>query len=95
MSSGGLPPNAPRRQAPSRYSDPRGNRERSSPLWLFSRMNSGEELPEHSHRFMEYALRKGCYNDFSFDGVYNNLEAEMRPIMEAPFSEEQLARARP
>jgi hypothetical protein len=46
-------------------------------LWLFSRMNSGEELPEHSHRFMEYALRKGYYNDFSFDGVYNNLEAEM------------------
>ena len=62
-------------------------------LWLFSRMNSGEELPEHSHRLMEYALRKGYYNDFSFDGVYNNLEAEMRPIMEAPFSEEQLARA--
>ena len=22
-------------------------------LWLFSRMNSGDELPEHSHRLME------------------------------------------
>jgi hypothetical protein len=63
-------------------------------LWLFSRMNSGDELPQHSHRFMEYALRKGYYNDFSFDGVYSSLDREMRPIMEAPFSEEQLASAK-
>jgi hypothetical protein len=62
-------------------------------LWLFSRMNGGDELPEQSHRFMQYALRKGYYNDFSFDGVYDNLAKEMRPIMEAPFSEEQLATA--
>jgi hypothetical protein len=64
-------------------------------LWLFSRMNSGDDLPEHSNRLMEYTLRKDYYNDFSFDGVYWNLGKEMRPIMEAPFSEEQLARARP
>jgi hypothetical protein len=57
-------------------------------------MNSGDELPEHSHCFMEYALRKGYHNDFSFHGVYYNLDKEMRPIMEAPFSEEQLARAK-
>jgi hypothetical protein len=63
-------------------------------LWLFSRMNGGDELSEHSHRFMEYALRKGYNNDFSFGGVYYSLDKEMRPIMEAPFSEEQLARAK-
>jgi hypothetical protein len=63
-------------------------------LWLFSRMNGGDELPEHSHHFMRYALRKGYYNDFSFDGVYYCLDKDMRPIMEAPFSEEQLARAK-
>jgi hypothetical protein len=57
-------------------------------------MNSGDELPEHSHRLMQSALRKGYYNDFSFDGVYYDLDKEMRPIMEAPFSEEQLARAK-
>jgi hypothetical protein len=63
-------------------------------LWLFSRINSGAELLEHSHRFMGYVLRKGYFNDFSFDGVYSSLDKEMRPIMEAPFSEEQLARAK-
>jgi hypothetical protein len=63
-------------------------------LWLFGRMNTGDDLPEHSHRFMKYALSKGYYNDFSFDGVYYNLDKEMRPIMEAPFSEEQLAMAK-
>jgi hypothetical protein len=42
----------------------------------------------------KYALTKGYYNDFSFDGVYYNLDKEMRLIMEAPFSEEQLARAK-
>jgi hypothetical protein len=63
-------------------------------LWPFARMNTGDDLPEHSHRFMKYALSKGHYNDFSFDGVYCNLDKEMRPIMEAPFSEEQLAMAK-
>jgi hypothetical protein len=62
-------------------------------LWLFSRMNGGEGLFEHSHRLMEYALRKGYHNDFSFDGVHHNLGKEIRQIMEAPFSEEQLAQA--
>jgi hypothetical protein len=63
-------------------------------FWLFSRVNSGDELPEHSHRFMEYALRKGYDNDFSFNGVYYRVDKEMRPIMDAPFSEEQLVRAK-
>jgi hypothetical protein len=63
-------------------------------LWLFGRVDSGDDLPERSHRFMKYALTKGYYNDFSFDGVYYNLDKEMRPIMEAPFSEEQLSRAK-
>jgi hypothetical protein len=63
-------------------------------LWLFGRMNRGDDLSEHSHRFMKYALSKGYYNDFSFDGVYYNLDKEMRPVMEAPFSEEQLAMAK-
>ena len=63
-------------------------------LWLFGRVNTGDDLPEHSHRFMKYVLTKGYYSDFSFDGVYYNLDKEMRPIMEAPFSEEQLAWAK-
>jgi len=63
-------------------------------LWLFNRVNSGDELPEHSYRFMEYALRKSYYNYFSFHAVFSNLEKEVRPIMEAPFSEEQLASAK-
>jgi hypothetical protein len=62
-------------------------------MWLFGRLNNGDYLEEQSQRLINYVLRKGAYNDFSFNGVYANLEREMRPIMEAPFSDEQLARA--
>jgi hypothetical protein len=51
-------------------------------------------LGEQSQRLINYVLHRGAYSDFSFNGVYANLEREMRPIMEAPFSEEQLARAK-
>jgi nitric oxide reductase activation protein len=63
-------------------------------MWLFGRLNNGDYLAEKSQRLINYVLRKGVYNDFSFNGVHANLERQMRPIMEAPFSEEQLARAK-
>jgi hypothetical protein len=63
-------------------------------MWLFGRLNNGDYLEKQSQALINYVLRKGAYNDFSFSGVYANLEREMRPIMEAPFSEEQLARAK-
>jgi hypothetical protein len=63
-------------------------------MWLFGRLNNGDYLEEQSQWLMNYVLRNGAYNDFSFNNVYANLEREMRPIMEAPFSEEQLAAAK-
>jgi hypothetical protein len=63
-------------------------------MWLFGRLNNGDHLRQESQRLINYVLRKGAYNDFSFHGVYANLEREMRPIMEAPLSDEQLARTK-
>ena len=63
-------------------------------LWLFGRLNNGDYLYEYGKKLMNYVLRRGYYHDFSFDGVYQSLEAEMKPIMEAPFTEEELERAR-
>jgi hypothetical protein len=63
-------------------------------MWLFGRLNNGDYLGEQSQRLINYVLRRGAYFDFSFKGVYANLDREMRPIMEAPFSEEQLVRAK-
>ena len=63
-------------------------------MWLFGRLNNGDYLEEQSQWLINYVLRKGAYNELSFNGVYSNLEREMRPIMEAPFSEEQLAAAK-
>jgi hypothetical protein len=63
-------------------------------MWLFGRLNNGDYLEEQSQRLINYVLRKGAYSDFSFNGVHAQLERAMRPIMEAPFSEEQLARAK-
>lgn len=63
-------------------------------MWLFQRMNRGDEIGFECSRLMDHILSKGYHSDFSFDGVYKHLSDEMRPIMEADMSEEQLDRGR-
>ncbi|MFZ4538471.1 DUF3800 domain-containing protein [Propionivibrio sp.] len=59
-------------------------------MWLFQRLNRGDDIGFECAALMDYAFAKGTYSDFSFDGAHGWLEKEMKPVMEADMSEEQL-----
>ena len=59
-------------------------------IWLFQRLTRGDDIGFECSALMDYALSKGTYSDFSFAGVHDWLEKEMKPIMQADMSEEQL-----
>lgn len=63
-------------------------------MWLFQRLNRGDDIGYECTVLMQHVLAKGYKSDFSFNGVYSHFEREMTPIMEAEMSEEQLQRGR-
>lgn len=64
-------------------------------LWLFRQMTGGNRLPgPNSAALLQYALKKGWQNDFSFSGVSAQVEAALERVMESDLSEEQMAAGR-
>ncbi len=63
-------------------------------LWLFKQFLSGKELPYHCARLLNFAMRRGMQNDFSFEGVNLAMRETLGPMLDADVSEEQLAKAR-
>jgi len=61
-------------------------------LWLLKRMFDGKDLGPNSANLLNWVLKRAYQNDFSFDGVGQATEESLRPIMEADFSDEQMAK---
>ncbi len=62
-------------------------------LWLFRQMLAGRPLPEKSTKLLRFILKRSWQNDFSFSGVGRSAEELYQRVMNAPISDEALARA--
>lgn len=58
-------------------------------LWLLKRMFDGKDFGQESAVLVNWVLKRAYQNDFTFAGVAQNAEDNLRPIMEATFSKEQ------
>lgn len=63
-------------------------------MWLFQRLNKGDDIGDESNNLMHFVFSKGWQTDFSFKSVYKNFSDEMETIMNAPISDEKLDNAR-
>ena len=57
--------------------------------WLFRRALTGEDIGSDGERLLQRVFRRGRQSDFSFTGVGEELEVEMRELMNAPFGEDK------
>jgi hypothetical protein len=58
-------------------------------LWLFRRALTGEDIGSEGGRLLQRVFRRGRQSDFSFTGVGEELEVEMRELMNASFGEDK------
>ncbi|MEN3972473.1 DUF3800 domain-containing protein [Sphingomicrobium sp. XHP0235] len=63
-------------------------------LWLFKRALDGKELPRNSAQLLNFVMRRGFQNDFSFLGVQKAMLSWYEDAMTADLSETDFARAR-
>ena len=63
-------------------------------LWLFKQAIIGKEFPPASAKLLNFAMRKGWNNDFSFAGVERALSKKLGPMMAQDFPAVQMERAR-
>jgi hypothetical protein len=56
-------------------------------LWLFKRMQTGQQIGPEGARLLRRVLARGRQNDLSFSGVAQQLEVDLNRIMSAEFSE--------
>lgn len=63
-------------------------------LWLFRQFLAGKEIPYHCAKLLNFAMRRGMQNDFSFEGVNRAMIEQFGPMLDAEIPEEQLERAR-
>ena len=63
-------------------------------LWLFRQMLNGKALGENSNKLLQYAIKKGWHNDFTFEGVNRRAELAYENIMRKDISDEELERGK-
>ena len=51
-------------------------------LWLYRQAIAGKSIPEGSTAILEYVFKKGSWRDFSFGGVGEQLNRQLRDLME-------------
>ncbi len=59
-------------------------------LWLFKRVIAGHEVGPNAAKLLHRVYARAWQNDFSFNGVGNQVERQLDDIMDRPMSEEQL-----
>ncbi|WP_391349579.1 DUF3800 domain-containing protein [Azospirillum sp. A23] len=63
-------------------------------LWLFRQMLNGKALGENSNKLLQYAIKKGWHNDFTFEGVNRRAELAYENMMRKDISDEELERGK-
>ncbi|MCF1482230.1 MULTISPECIES: DUF3800 domain-containing protein [Rhizobium/Agrobacterium group] len=63
-------------------------------LWCFKRIFSDKEIGQEAAKLLNWVMQRAYQNDFSFEGVGMQVEAELGRIMDADMSKEQLAEGR-
>ena len=59
-------------------------------LWIFRQFLLRKPVPKGVLAILEYMFRKGCFNDFSFNGVGSQLEKQYSEIMSNDISQREL-----
>lgn len=63
-------------------------------LWLFRQFLAGKDIPEGSAAILNYVFKKGYQQDFSFRGVGDQVERQLRDVMEKDIAPEALEAGR-
>jgi hypothetical protein len=63
-------------------------------LWLYLQYTRKAEFPRECARLLNYAFKHAWINDFSFDGVNEQIERRFGAVLSTPISGEQEAEAR-
>jgi hypothetical protein len=62
-------------------------------LWLFNRNARGENLPDGCQAILNYVLRRGAQDDFTFETVHASVEAEVNKLNTDEPDQKTMARA--
>ncbi|WP_457661940.1 DUF3800 domain-containing protein [Sinorhizobium medicae] len=60
-------------------------------LWCLMRIFSGKEIGQEAEKLLSWVMHRAFQNDFSFEGVGQQVEAELGKIMDADMPGEHLA----
>lgn len=63
-------------------------------LWIFKQFLAGREIPFHCARLINFAMRRGMQNDFSFEGVNRAMQEQFGHMLDSEIDDEQLQRAK-
>ena len=62
-------------------------------LWLYGQAKKGKDLPAGCARLLAFILFRGWHNDFSFEGVHEQMMEQWGHVFFGPISEERLREA--
>jgi len=63
-------------------------------LWIFKQFLAGKEIPYRCAKLLNFVMRRGMQNDFSFEGVSRAMQEQFGPMLDSEVTEEDLRRAR-